>query len=343
MRYKTMIKGINYNAGIEYDSSSNYGAKINLPALKKDLAMIKELNCNAIRMYGSHIDKLMLYSEEALKQGFEVWISPRIIGADEKQTVLFAIEAAKKTEALRKRYKKVVFIAGNELFLDSRAVFDAPKIFNRGEFLQKYIKCTFAIKTKPNAEMKKFLSSTDKALNNLLAKLSRELRKHFHGKITYASLSWEKPNWKLFDMLSVNLYKDQWNSAYYAEELRKLKSYKKPIAITEFGVCAYKGASKLGGSAHDIVIYPDKIIKEGIIRDEQEQADYIKELLELYAKEKIEAAFVFDFKEEWKIYSDDPRKDLDLSSYGIVKVMPDGKIVPKKALYVIKKLYSISS
>lgn len=336
-----MIKGINYNAGIEYDSSSTYGNKIDLSALKKDLAMIKELNCNAIRMYGSHIGKLIHYSEEALKQGFEVWISPRFIDADGKQTVLFAIEAAKKAEALRKRYKKVVFIVGNELFLDSKAIFNAPKIFNRGEFLQKYIKYTFAIKIKPDAEMKKFLSFTDKALNNLLAKLCKEVRKHFHGSITYASLSWEKVEWKLFDIVSANLYKNQWNSAYYLDELRKLKAYGKQVAITEFGVCAYKGASKLGGSAFDIVVYPEKTIKEGIVRDEQEQADYIKELLELYAKEKIAAAFVFDFKEEWKTYSDNPKKDLDLSSYGIVKVMPDGKVVPKKAFSIVKKLYSL--
>lgn len=337
-----MLKGINYNAGIEYDSSKVYSANINLLALKKDLAMIKDLGCNAIRMYGSHLDKLKAYSEEALKQGFEVWISPRLIDADEKQTVQFVKETAKMAEELRQQYKKVVFIVGNELFMDSRAVFDAPRIFNRAECLQKYIKYIFALKGKPaeKAEMERFLDSTDKAIKKLLEKLAKEARKQFHGNITYASLPWEKVDWKLFDIVSSNLYKNQWNAPYYLEGLQKLKAHKKPVAITEFGVCAYKGASKLGGSAFDIVIYPEKTIKEGIVRDEQEQANYLKELIELYIKEGIAAAFVFDFKEEWKVYSKDPRKDLDLSSFGIVQVMADGTAIPKKAFSVVKQLYS---
>lgn len=334
-----MIKGINYNAGIEYAPSSPRAGKIDIDSLKKDLAIIKDLGCNAIRMYGSHLDKLKLYSEEALKEGFELWISPRLINGNEKDTVSFVKESARLSEGLRKQYKNVVLMVGNELFMDSIVIFNAPMIFNRAEYLQKYIKYTFILKGKPDEKAEKFISESDKALKAFLAKLAKGARKYFHGKITYASMPWEKVDWDMFDIVSSNLYKNQWNSAYYGGELQKLKSYGKPAAITEVGICAYKGASKLGGSSHNIVNYPERTIKEEIIRDEQEQADYLKELIKLYMKEKLYAAFIFDFKEEWKTYSHEPRKDLDLSSYGIVKVMPDGKIVPKKAFSVVKKLY----
>ncbi|GEM_PF-1552504 len=340
------LKGINYNAGIEYDSSITLSNKIDIEELKKDLLLIEKLNCNAIRMYGSHIDKLIAYSEESLKRGFCVWISPRLIDGDKQQTIKFVKEASKKAEQLRKQYKNVVFIVGNELLLDSKAVFDAPKIFNRADFLISYINFKFSIKNEipqlkqTYSPVRKFLEKTDESINQFVEILRIEASKNFKGQITYASLPWEKINWGAFDIVAVNLYKNQWNATTYLDELRKFKSFNKPVAITEFGTCAYKGASELGGSAYDIVDYRTKTIKKGLIRDEDEQAKYLKELLKLYWKENIFATFIFDFKEEWKIHSNSPKKDLDLGSYGIVAVLKNGKVITKKAYRVVKKLYS---
>ncbi len=340
------FKGINYNAGIEYDSSVYRSDKIDLERLKKDLVLIKNLNCNAIRLYGSHIDKLILYSEEALKKGFYVWISPRLIDGGKQQTIKFVKEASKKAEQLRKKYKKVVFIVGNELLIDSKVVFDAPRIFQRVDFLKSYINFKFSIKNEiPQlkqifSSMRKFLEKTDNSIKEFVEILRTETSKNFKGKITYASLPCEEIDWKNFDIVAVNLYRNQWNAPIYTDGLRKYVSLGKPVAITEFGTCAYKGASKLGGSAYDVVDYRTKAIKNGIIRDENEQAEYLKELIKLYWKENIFAAFIFDFKEEWKIHSKNPRKDLDLSSFGIVKVLENGDVVPKKAFNVVRRLYS---
>lgn len=339
------FRGINYNAGIEYDSFSPRAEKIDLERLNKDLVLIKKLNCNTIRLYGSHIDKLILYSEEALKTGFHVWISPRLIDGGKQQTINFIGETAKKAEQLRKKYKNVVFIVGNELLIDSKVVFDTPRVFNRVNFLKSYIDFVYAVKNetpqlkKIYSSMRKFIEKTDMKIKDFVETLRLVASKNFKGQITYASHPYEKINWDNFDIVAVNLYKNQWNDSNYVDELKKFKSFGKPVAITEFGTCAYKGSSKLGGSAYDIVDYRTKTIKKGIIRDENEQAEYLKGLLGIYLKENIFATFIFDFKEEWKIHSKNPEKDLDLSSFGIVKILEKGKVIPKKAFFIVRRLY----
>jgi hypothetical protein len=340
------VRGINYNAGIEYNPLFPVANKIDLTKLRKDLILIKKLNCNAIRFYGSYIDKLILYSQEALEKGFEVWISPRLINGDKKQTVKFVGEASKKAEELRKKYKKVVFIVGNELLIDSKVAFNSEKLSERIDLLGTYLNFKFTIKKeipqlKPIlSKIKKFIHKTDSSIKILVETLRKETSKSFNGKITYASFPCEEIEWKDFDIVGVNLYKSQWNELNYVNELKKFSLFGKPVAITEFGTCAYTGASKKGGSAYEVIDYSTKNVKEGIIRDEKEQARYLKELLELYNQENIYATFIFDFKEEWKTHSKKPKKDLDLSSFGIMKVLENGKVIPKKAFEVVRKIYS---
>jgi exo-beta-1,3-glucanase (GH17 family) len=339
------FKGINYNAGIEYNSSINSNDKIDLKKLKEDLILIKKLNCNTIRTYGSHIDKLIVYSEEMLKQGFNVWISPRLIDGNKKQTIKFIKKSSKEAEKLRKKYRKVVFIIGNELLIDSKAVFDAPNLFNRVDILKSYLNFKSNLKNevpklkKIYKSMQKFVEKTDKTIKNFVEILRIETSNNFKGKITYASLPFEEINWNNFNIVGVNLYKNKWNADTYINELRKFKSHGKPVAITEFGTCPYKGSSKTGGSSFNIVDYKTKKIIKGIIRDENEQSKYLKELINMYSKENIFATFIFDFKEEWKTHSKNPSRDLDLSSFGIVKVLKNKKVIPKKAFNIVKKLY----
>src|SRR5262249_5771882 len=60
------------------------------------------------------------------------------------------------------------------------------------------------------------------------------------------------------------------------------------------------------------------------VRDEGEQARYLRELLALYEQEGIDAAFWFSFANYDKPRRADPARDLDLASYGVVAVLePD--------------------
>lgn len=84
------------------------------------------------------------------------------------------------------------------------------------------------------------------------------------------------------------------------------------------------------------------------IRDENEQASYILELLEIFDTEKVDSAFVNTFARYDLPRQENPREDLDLASGGIVKVYrnrlgqtyPDMPWEPKAAFKVIAEYYN---
>ncbi|WP_220195394.1 hypothetical protein [Ktedonospora formicarum] len=89
----------------------------------------------------------------------------------------------------------------------------------------------------------------DKGLNELFAAALLDVRRNFHGSVTYASGEWEEIDWSVFDIVSIDLYRAQHNEAIYQQQLSTYIEYQKPVAITEFGCCALKGAASLGGAA----------------------------------------------------------------------------------------------
>jgi hypothetical protein len=65
-------------------------------------------------------------------------------------------------------------------------------------------------------------------------------------------------------------------------------------------------------------------IKGVYVRDEQEQATYLRELLDVFYAEGVDAGFVCTFIQWHLPHRDDPERDLDMGSVGIVKVVEDG-------------------
>ena len=59
------------------------------------------------------------------------------------------------------------------------------------------------------------------------------------------------------------------------------------------------------------------------VREEQEQAAYVRESLEVFAAEGVEAAFVYTFARYDLPYRPDPHLDLDMLSAGLVKVLDE--------------------
>jgi len=60
-------------------------------------------------------------------------------------------------------------------------------------------------------------------------------------------------------------------------------------------------------------------------RDEDEQATYLREVLDVLDAEGVDSAFWYTFA-RWDLpHRGDPREDLDLASYGLVKVLEDGR------------------
>ena len=60
------------------------------------------------------------------------------------------------------------------------------------------------------------------------------------------------------------------------------------------------------------------------VRDEAEQVRYLTELTEIFAAEGVDLAFWFTFAGYNLVSGDGPRRDLDLASYGVVRMLPGG-------------------
>ena len=84
-------------------------------------------------------------------------------------------------------------------------------------------------------------------------------------------------------------------------------------------------------------------------RDEEGQARYLLELLEIFEAGGVDSTFVFTFALHGYLHrpDGDPRQDLDLASYGIVKVLehghgeayPDMVWEPKAAFRMLAERY----
>jgi hypothetical protein len=144
-------------------------------------------------------------------------------------------------------------------------------------------------------------------LNDLIASATAVAREVFGGSITYSSGSWEELDWSGLDYVGVDYYMDAGNRSTYVDDLRAYHQHGKPIVITEFGCCCYEGAEDAGGSGFDIVDWEKSPpeLKGDFVRNEQVQADYIANLIEIYEGEGVHGAFVYTFLEE-SPHSPDP-------------------------------------
>ena len=86
------------------------------PIMQRELEIIQQdLHCNAIRISGTDIDRLVIASEEALKQGLEVWLSPHLHDKNQQETLEFTVKCASTAEKLRQQWLQLIYILGCEL------------------------------------------------------------------------------------------------------------------------------------------------------------------------------------------------------------------------------------
>ena len=73
------------------DWRPNYDPKI----VARELEIIKnDLHCNAVRIQGFNLDRLVTASENALKLGLEVWFSPEMWDRAQDETLEYLKKAA---------------------------------------------------------------------------------------------------------------------------------------------------------------------------------------------------------------------------------------------------------
>jgi hypothetical protein len=191
----------------------------------------------------------------------------------------------------------------------------------------------------------------------VLAQAVDVARCRFAGKVSYASIPFEGVDWGPFDIISTDAgYRTAAMAAQFRDNIRAFvaqgKALGKPVAITEFGCAAYRGAADMGDRG-DIVEWGEGArpvrFNGKYARDEIEQARYVRELLEVFDEEDVDHVFVYTFARYDLPHRTDAGKDFDMASAGIVKVLedrrgqryPDMPWEPKAAFDVVREYYGI--
>jgi hypothetical protein len=313
------VKGVSYDTGFIRDGGISR-ERLDPDVVKRELGIIRDdLHCTAVRVIGGDPERLELAATYAADLGLEVWFSPYPLELTTEEMLSLFADCAARAERLRQRGAEVVFVAGAELSLMDKGFLPGDTQDTRLDLLLN----------QPD-RLRERVGEASARVNDFLGKAVALVRERFGGKITYAAIPLERVDWEPFDFVGVDLYRSAELADQFAEGVCTLVAQGKPVAITEFGTAAYRGAGDLGGRCMEIVEYdkdtgaPTRLNGE-YIRDEAGQAAYLRELLEIFDAAGVDSAFVFLFAlESFPHRPDgDPRDDLDLASPGIVKVLDD--------------------
>lgn len=303
------IRGITYDTGVDYDASSLSREHWHPTSVAQDMRTIaRELHCTAVSVIGTDHDRLRDAAELALAEGLDVWLQPRLIEASWPDALEHLAVGAGIAERLREGSdRSVVLTLGCELSLFLKGILPGRGFMGRMRAL-----------TVTWIGMPLF----DRRLNAYLRSAVEVARARFGGPVTYAAGEWEGVDWAGFDYVGVDLYREASNARSYLGKLRALHDHGKRVVITEFGCATFRGAERKGAGGFLIVDWRElPAVKPGYERDETSQADEIGDLVGLYREADIEGAFVYAFSEPRMVHTADPRTDLDMASFGVVKVV----------------------
>lgn len=311
-------KGISYDTGI-IKNGVNGRESFDLAVVKRELQIIRDdLHCTAVRIIGGDPDRLEAAAVHAADLGLEAWFSPFTpIDLTSDETLSLLADCADRAERIRRHGAEVVLVTGGELSLLNKG-------FLPGDTIDERIKLLDA----PPQQLRELIAAVPARINDFLGKAAAVVREHFGGKVTYAAIPFEGVDWTLFDFVGVDLYRTAEIADRFRDGVRALVAQGKPVAITEFGSATYRGAGDRGARGGMIVewdaagVTPLRLDGD-YIRDEDEQATYLRELLDVFNAEGVDSAFVFTFAGYAAPHRADPREDLDRASYGIVRVLED--------------------
>ncbi|MEA5367695.1 hypothetical protein VA596_49750 [Amycolatopsis sp., V23-08] len=307
--------------GIGYDTGMAVGGTIRRPfepgLVRRELAIIRDdLHCTAVRLFGTDLDRIEFAAREAVALGLEVWFSPFPWNTHPEQILEQLADAAERAERLRVAGAEVVFVTGAELSL-----------FNHGFLPGDTLPERVAGLVSRSPESQQALAGLPRRVNDFLARVVEAVRARFGGQVTYAAVPLERVDWTPFDIVSVDAHRSKEVEHLYREGIRTLVAAGKPVAITEFGCTTFRGAADLGARSGEILEYDGDVpvrLNGDYVRDEEEQAGYLRELLEVFTSEGVDAAFACTFVCYGLVYRPTPRDDLDMASWGVVKVLEEG-------------------
>ncbi|SHG26745.1 hypothetical protein [Streptoalloteichus hindustanus] len=319
--------------GITYDTGFTPGGRSSRPvfdsdAVKREMRVIAEdLHCDAVRITGGDPERLAVAARHAADAGLEVWFSPFPCELTAQELLPYFADCAERAQEVGAD----VIVTGCELSLFAAG-------FLPGNDSLARIRAV-ADETPEASEASARIAEIAAKLDAVLPDIVATVRERFHGKVTYAAGTWEQIDWTPFDIVSVDAYGD--TSDAFRQGVREHLRHGKPLAATEFGCCTYRGAAERGGAGWAIVDHeadPPRLDGD-YVRDEDEQANHLREMIAVFDEEGVDTAFWFTFAGYEFPHHSDPRFDLDMASYGVCKLMPDGSLAPKRSFHAMAETY----
>ncbi len=335
-------KGVNYDTGIAPFGNELSRATLDPAQVRHEMAIIAhDLGCNAVRITGRDAGRIVLAAQHALAEGLEVWFSPFPCNQTADELVATFAANALAAEELRRQSSRVVFVMGCELTMFDEGFVPGATPAERMRHLANPAALA-ATGQSPEMLITRFQA--------FLARALAEVRERFRGPVTYASGPWEPVDWKGFDLVSVDLYRDAHNRDTYRDLLRAYSASGHPVVVTEFGCCTYRDAADRGAMGWAIIdraAKPPKLT-QAVERDEAAQARHVVEMVDVLQAEGVEGAFWFTFAGYNYPHTVEPSTDLDRASYGLVKVVegargiryPDLPWQPKLAFDALAERYA---
>lgn len=330
-------KGIAYDTGFVQNGEISR-ERFDPDLVRRELAIIRDdLHCNAVQVVGGDPERLELAARCAAELGLEVWFSPYPLQLTPTEMSALFADCAQRAERIRRTGADVVFVTGVELSIMNRGFIPGDNVEERVGVLL----------SQPDGR-----ADASARLNAFLGETVRTVREHFRGKLTYACIPFERVDWTMFDIMSVELIRSAEVADQFQAGVRTLVAQGMPVAITGFGTATWQGSGDTAPRSMEIVEYDATghplRLNGDYVRDEAGQATYLRELLEIFETEGVDGAFVYLFAlDNFPHRPDDPRRDLDLAGLGIVKVLenrngdtyPDMPWEPKTAFTTLADCY----
>lgn len=312
--------GITYDTGFLHAGNSTHDPFDSEVVRREMIVIHDDLHCNAVRVTGGYQARVETAARHAADVGLEVWLCPFTCDQTEDESLHFLAGCADGAERLRQQGAAVVLLVGSELSL-----------FNQGFVPGDTLEDRLGVLTAPD-RLRELLPLVPPRINDFLGRAAALARARFGGKISYASLPFEGVDWTLFDIISTDAgYRSADNSVRFRNDIRAFvalgREQSKTVAITEFGCCTYRGAADAGGHGERIIERDGATpirLNGNYVRDEDEQATYLVELLDIFNAEGVDTAFVNTLARYDLPHRPDPQQDFDLASYGVVKVLEGG-------------------
>src|SRR5262245_18841894 len=239
-------KGITYDTGFINNAGVSNHEPFDPEIVKREMRAIRDdLHCNAERITGGDVDRLEIAAIHAAAAGLEVWLSPFTCDLTTDELLNFLADCAERAERLRQQGAEVVLLTGSELSMFTVGFLPGDTLKERLDLLAT-----------PH-RLRELIPEVRARIKDFLGKAVEVIRERFGGKISYASLPFEGVDWGPFDIISSDAgYRSAATAERFRENIRAFvaqgRAQGKPVAVTEFGCGAHRGAADVAGHGASI-------------------------------------------------------------------------------------------